>query len=223
MGLDIYFYRLKDKKTYDNFVQIRKRFFGFEEVLDKKYYKKQKQENCKKAEEWYKLEQQKLIDGAIDYIDYSKSPYLDISTFYNKEEKEKFDQFKKEFWDVETELGLNDEYIYARKQNWMCAFVENRHPECLVEDKEFGKILEDRECILDRSDIEELVSRMDKVLKSKTEKVSSELLPTMGRFFYGNTEYNEWYYSNIESYKAKFESWLATAEPEECLLYEESW
>ena len=122
---------------------------------------------------------------------------------------------------------------------------------------DFGDILEYGNAILDKSDIQELLDRMSKILTSwtsydkatgkpgtdnkgwRTEEArewisnwkptdsmveeATKLLPTMGRFFFGNTEYNYYYFESLDYYYKKFKEVYDSMTDDEVLYYNESW
>ena len=58
------------------------------------------------------------------------------------------------------------------------------------------------------SDMENLVGVCDKVLEARSEAVSRELLPTTSGFFFGSTQYDDWYYDEVEYTKDVLEEIL---------------
>ena len=56
--------------------------------------------------------------------------------------------------------------------------------------------------------MEELIKTCDRVLKAHDIKVSNTLLPTSSGFFFGSTDYDDYYYADVEYTKALFEEIL---------------
>ena len=54
-------------------------------------------------------------------------------------------------------------------------------------------------CFASKGELEDLVSRCDKVLADHS--LAEELLPTTSGFFFGSTDYDEWYYKDVEDCK----------------------
>ena len=52
---------------------------------------------------------------------------------------------------------------------------------------------------------------------------AEELLPTRAGFFFGSTEYDDWYFGDVESVKTTFESILEDFNPEEDILTMHCW
>lgn len=70
---------------------------------------------------------------------------------------------------------------------------------------------------VDGSQIEELVNLCKEVLADHSK--ASELLPTQEGFFFGSTEYDEWYFKDLE----KTVKMLGNLDFEEDYIYEASW
>lgn len=255
MGLDIYYYRAKNKEAYLKYSKSVDDFGEFEE----RYYKAHNDVfdiDWAAWEEWHdKLAE---ADSDLDYDEFVKSnpephfDYWDYLTEAEAEEKKKLNAITAKY---KEEAGFNQdeiENLYMRKKNWMVKYVETRHPELLVEDKDFGMILKDSEAVLDIDDIAELVGRMDLILsnwkdfsgeetdehgcytaeyKNHFQKLIDEhkdlaetLLPTCLRFFFGDTTYDWYYYTSMRHYQNEFKKELELMEQDgHVLVYRESW
>jgi hypothetical protein len=76
---------------------------------------------------------------------------------------------------------------YFRKVNFLIPFVESK----------IGRELEDCETVkLTKADLEALVERCKEVLAHHDNAV--ELLPTRDGFFFGSTDYDEWYFKDVQ-------------------------
>lgn len=98
-----------------------------------------------------------------------------------------------------------EEDIYFRKYNFVYCYFENK--------------MVDEMCLVSKADMEDLVNRCDIVLSSRNEKVSMELLPTRGGFFFGSTEYNEYYYDDVEDCRREFANVLKKFNDETDVFY----
>ena len=76
---------------------------------------------------------------------------------------------------------------YFRKVNFLVKFFE---------DKGFDVPNQTPLAIM-REDAEELLSKCEEVLKDHSK--GPELLPTMSGFFFGSTDYNDYYYDAVEA------------------------
>ena len=79
--------------------------------------------------------------------------------------------------------------------NWLVQNVQSGNDDC-------------GDYSLSISDMENLVDVCDKVLEARSETVSRELLPTTAGFFFGSTQYDDWYYDEIEYTKDVLEEIL---------------
>ena len=83
-------------------------------------------------------------------------------------------------WDLEIEINM-------RKLNIIQGYFE----------KEYD--IENLETInIDIKDIQFLQDNSVKTLENKDIEVAKELLPIQGGFFYGNYEYNDWYWKDVK-------------------------
>lgn len=55
------------------------------------------------------------------------------------------------------------------------------------------------------------------------ETVAEKLLPTQSGFFFGNTDYNEWYVDDLKQTKEIIEYVLNTTSPDSEIYYSSSW
>ena len=84
--------------------------------------------------------------------------------------------------------GDSDEAQYWRKANWIRKWLVN-HTD-LDEDSncEYTK--------LSKEILEQLIKDCEEVVKNH--ELASELMPTASKFFFGNTEYSDYYFENLE-------------------------
>lgn len=76
---------------------------------------------------------------------------------------------------------------YFRKVNFLVKFFE---------EKGFD-VPNQTPLIIKRKDAEELLSKCEEVLQDHSK--GPELLPTMSGFFFGSTDYDEYYYNDVEA------------------------
>lgn len=107
---------------------------------------------------------------------------------------------------VEAEVG------YWRKANqvhdWFVKNVQDGVDEC-------------QKAFVSREDIQKLKDICQKVLDNPEQ--ASSLLPTASGFFFGNTEYNEWYMRDIQETIAICDRALSLPEDNWTLYYQSSW
>lgn len=74
-----------------------------------------------------------------------------------------------------------------------------------------------------REKLDELVKRCDVVLKNNNPEDAKHCLPTASGFFFGSTEYDEWYFSNVKQTKDVIEKILNNAPEDWEFIYQASW
>lgn len=82
--------------------------------------------------------------------------------------------------------------IYFRKVNFVYRY--------------FADKMEDECCFVTRGEMEDIVDRCERVLNNEGE--AEDLLPTMAGFFFGSTDYDDWYYKDVEDCKKQFSKML---------------
>lgn len=116
--------------------------------------------------------------------------YKGKSLAQSREERIKEDIAAFEKADEEGEML--DEDLYFRKVNLLVRYFDYNE-NCSYKP-------------IEKEEVEELLERCDKVLEVKNTDVSMEYLPTCCGFFFGSTDYDEWYYTVVGSVKEAFES-----------------
>ena len=118
-----------------------------------------------------------------------------------EETEERLNEIKKEFenpnYSVKKFHSLKNEYdelnpwkevAYFRKVNFLLPFFE------------YGENCSRLE--IDGDKIDELLVKCKQVLEDNS--LAETLLPTQGGFFFGNTEYNDWYFYYVKEVYDKF-------------------
>ena len=85
----------------------------------------------------------------------------------------------------EVEGYYSDEDAYFRKVNFIFAYYQNK-----------GKMVDEYYAFTDADDIDDLISRCEQVLKDHS--LAEALLPTQSGFFFGGTDYDDWYFSDVK-------------------------
>lgn len=104
-----------------------------------------------------------------------------------------WNQFHRGFYDVNGIIG------YWRKANhihqWMVDHVQYGKDDCTLHEMSI-------------QNMRDLIEVCDRVLEAHDTEVSDVLLPTTGGFFFGSTDYDNYYYEDVEYTKALFEEIL---------------
>ena len=84
---------------------------------------------------------------------------------------------------------------YFRKVNFLFKYFEDR-----------GKMVDQYYAIVEAEDVEDIISKCEEVLKDN--KKAYELLPTQDGFFFGSTDYNEWYFNDVKDCLKQMKQYL---------------
>lgn len=100
---------------------------------------------------------------------------------------------------LDITLNTSKSEKYFRKVNFLIPFVESK----------IGRELEDCETVkLTKADLAALVERCKEVLANHDK--AEELLPTRSGFFFGGTDYDEWYFKDVQEVHDEVSDLLST-------------
>lgn len=115
--------------------------------------------------------------------------------------------------DPKKVIYITEECMYWRKQNaihkWFVDNCQDGEDNC-------------HEAYVERGKLEELYKVVGKVLKDKKGLVK-ELLPTTEGFFFGGTEYDEYYWEGLKETYAKLKEILNDPDQDWEYYYDSSW
>ena len=124
---------------------------------------------------------------------YSYTP-VDLSTLLKEEDRIIKNAYRKED-------------AYFRKVNFIYAYFQNK----LVEE----------EAWVTREDLEDLIDKCEKILADHS--LAEELLPTQSGFFFGSTDYDDWYFSDVKSCLKQMTKLLKELKDDEQIFVSMSW
>lgn len=114
--------------------------------------------------------------------------------------------------DIYLIKNKRSEIGYFRKVNFLVKFFE----------KKGFDVSNQTPLVIKKKDAEELLSKCEEVLKDRSK--GPELLPTMSGFFFGSTDYDNYYYDDVEAVrdyvKDKLLPEFDTLEEEENIYFE---
>lgn len=202
MGLDIYAYRVKKSLADKYELTLESDYSEIKSALDKEYKKSFKRSTrnylkglrnkheelspCEYAKTylnfvlklqkrvaWYNCYQFELMQLGYDY--YSNV----LKTIKTPDEvKEVFEKDAKNCYAIEN--------AYFRKVNFIYEFFRNE--------------MKDESCVVSKSRIKVLIDTCKNVLNNNgDEDYAKEALPTTDGFFFGSTEYDEWYWKDVKN------------------------
>lgn len=207
MGLDIYFRKVKRARA-------RK-----ENESEEKYvnylYKKYKEQD-KKSVKALRNKIEKWIDKSDKYcnpMDLRRKVRNDFEYDYEIEPLCKatdLDGVKEWYNNISWEYFMMPDAAYFRKVNCLFRYFED-------------KLIDQCYCVVCKDDISDIVSRAKTVLKDRNKETSMRLLPTRDGFFFGSTDYDEWYYNQIEVVERKLSKVLKEWKDSDTMFVIMSW
>lgn len=210
MGLDVYFYKVKN---YDgrndwsevhefmedqNREEVKKVYDGVIKSLSRaKDYDKAYARVIKRLANMFSFPEYDLKPLGVEY-DYQTGKYsytpVDLSTLLKEEDRIIKNAYRKED-------------AYFRKVNFIYAYFQNK----LVEE----------EAWVTRGDLEDIIDKCEKVLADHS--LAEELLPTQSGFFFGSTDYDDWYFSDVKSCLKQMTKLLKELKDDEQIFVSMSW
>ncbi len=123
---------------------------------------------------------------------------------------------------------ISEEVMYWRKANhihgWFVREVQGGEDDCkeyVVSIEQLGRLLETCEQVLKSSGLIYLPNESGAVMKN--DEVARELLPVCEGFFFGGTEYDEYYYNNLKETVEGLRALLAEDNRVCSFYYQSSW
>lgn len=109
----------------------------------------------------------------------------------------------------QDKFGMDKEVGYFRKVNFLYAYFQDR--------------LEDEGCEVTKEDLNDIIAKCKEVLEKHDEETSKKLLPTCDGFFFGSTDYDDYYYADVQNVMDKATEILANLHKDEELSIYFSW
>lgn len=185
MGLDIYFYKSKTARqvslcTTDDIEELEK------ERMDNLMTDELKEIRAK-ALAIIQADEQDCGEKLLELL----SPIITFSFFRDVFQNSERDRYL--YW-VNEIIGskISHSDMYYRKVNFLYAY--------------FADKLTDEQCIVTRSDVVDIIDKCKYVLENKDK--AEETLPTQAGFFFGSTDYDEWYFKDVEDCLNQFEKFF---------------
>ena len=131
----------------------------------------------------------------------------ELATEYLKSIDERNSKLINELEDEEEKINPWNEVAYFRKVNFLIPF--------------FGYEKNCSNIEIDKYQVEDLIEACNEVLANHDK--ASFLLPTETGFFFGSTDYDDWYFDDVQNVKEKFEEILADFDRDEDILIMHCW
>jgi hypothetical protein len=86
---------------------------------------------------------------------------------------------------------------YFRKVNFLYKYFEGN-----------GSMVDEWYAPVTTADLEDIIERCDRILKDKDEETAHAELPTQSGFFFGSTDYDDWYFHDVKDCKKQLKRFL---------------
>lgn len=217
MGLDIYIHkvvkpRTKNINSGEDWEQITNQADEqSREALTKVYdsaVRSLKRAKPEKYEETYK----KHIKKICAFYTYPQFNIKNLGVGHDYETgKDVYTPVPVTVFEEERDKILKDHYApyigYFRKVNFFYRY--------------FADKLIDEVAWIEREDLVDIIDRCEKVLKDHS--LAEKLLPTQSGFFFGSTDYNEWYFEDVKDCLKQMKGLLKGLKEDEQLYVVMSW
>lgn len=131
----------------------------------------------------------------------------ELATEYLKSIDERNSKLVNELEDEKEKINPWNEVAYFRKVNFLIPF--------------FGYEENCSNIEIDKYQVEDLIEACKEVLANHDK--ASFLLPTQIGFFFGSTDYDDWYFDDVQNVKENFEEILADFDMDEDILLMHCW
>lgn len=226
MGLDIYFYRVKksviDEYNLSNDSTFSETMKALTEVAKNEYKKTADKMLQDITKQYANMSDKSEYDGIYGaFIDRLQKNIPFYKTFECELRNFGYNTYTKTL-ETKTPIELKeifkDELItlcpchsaYFRKYNFIYAYFQNNL------DEEF--------CFCDKNELNDFIDVCKDVLAHKDNvEYANEHLPTCSGFFFGNTDYNEWYWIKVEDCIEQLSKVYKEMDDDDMLFCEFSW
>lgn len=203
MGLDIYFFKTKERKETIN------ETYDFIEEQQKEVVAKLVNDVLNNT-----ISKVEFLSCMTPFIKYGfqRNDLSECLDLENQDDKiEKLNNFIKYYCARED--------MYFRKVNFLYKYFED-------------KMDNTNQCWVDKEELEDIVNSCKEIFdlydenkedNSKAIELAQELLPTTNGFFFGSTEYDKYYFNDLENVQYEFEKVLGDLEEDESIFVIMSW
>lgn len=229
MGLDIYAYRIKKAVANDYGIEIKiNNINAIHEMLDNEVRKEFKRKTPgmlrymqqvydNQNTEGYREEYLKFIKRLQKRFDWYKNYGFHLRPFGYDDWKKVLADTKNPY-EIEKLFNKDAEEIHAtynayfRKVNFIYQFFRN-------------DISKDYEaCIVNKSRIGNLIDLCEDVLSHKgDEDYARDNLPTTSGFFFGSTDYDDWYWHDVKDCLKQMRKLYKSMDDDDFVLWDFSW
>ena len=217
MGLDIYAHRVKKSVADNNGITINSDVNEIMDVINSLSKQEFANRMNKRLEKLRKvavktpLEYENAYNKFVDELG-KKEPKFKEYDFYLSAFKEKTLNLSELEALVESHIKCHYalEDAYFRKVNFIYEYFRN--------------LLVDECCKVSKNDIKALIDTCEDVLKHKGDEDYAKLyLPTTSGFFFGSTEYNDWYWVDVKNCLTQMKKLHKSMDDDDFVVWIFSW
>lgn len=217
MGLDIYAHRVKKSVADNNGITIDSDASEIMDVINKLEKEEFANRMNKRLAKLRKIALKTPLEYESAYNKFVEE--LGVNERKFKEYSFYLDGFKTKVLDIaELEELVNShikchyalEDAYFRKVNFIYEYYRN--------------LLVDECCKVSKDDIKALIDTCEDVLKHKGDEDYAKLyLPTTGGFFFGSTDYDDWYWKDVKNCLTQMKKLHKSMKDDDFVLWVFSW
>lgn len=185
MGLDIYFYKAKDKESWFKYVCATRAYDKFTSSLWDKYEKETEEAYNKwvgwQEELFAKRDADKITEAEFN-LEYEKQPYAyALTDFMTTEELAEYTKLEQGMNIAKDECGKTEiDTLYMRKQYWFIQYCYNKFKDFMVKEKRYdGKVLADEhfyDMILSKHDIKSIIDKLEFLSQTPKDRLTSSVV-----------------------------------------------
>lgn len=226
MGLDIYAYKVSKKVAEKYNISLESSCRDISDALDKEAkeeYKKITSRMLKKLRKDYEVNSPCEYSKTFSYFILDLQKKLKYYKEYSFNLKALgYDDWKKNFTAIKTPDEVSE--VFNAHGEKMFAFYDAYFRKVNFIYRYFSEYLENESCAVSKSHIADLISICKDVLKHEgDEDYASENLPTTSGFFFGSTEYNEYYFEDVKDCLKQMTKLYKSMGDDDFVLWDFSW
>lgn len=185
MGLDIYFYKVKTQGVETTDIE--------ELVTFRKEHRLSKQIPQYVLSEIKQILNTDLNEDKRERITELIDPYVRYE--FERRQLKECEVKKVEYWVNEILASfVNGEDMYYRKVNFLYAYFADR--------------LDNEQCIVTLEDCKKIIKYAETILETRDTDLAEKLLPTQSGFFFGSTEYDDYYFDDVKDVLEQFSEYI---------------
>ena len=221
MGLDLYVKLAKKTREHDDYNSMSVYIEALSEDENKRVLSILKKKVNKSLKEMRKAKKEWEIKNPDKTFSMDCIWQLNRQFYFEMKEYFPYD-FEREPIEKATSIEAIEEWAKSQyKSFYKPCTAYFRKVNCIY--RYFEDRLEDECCIVEKEDVIDIMEKAIKILTTKDTELAEELLPTRSGFFFGSTEYDEWYFEDMVEILKEFGKLLKKWEDDDICYIVMSW